>query len=114
MARRRPKLLTASEAIGFLPKEPEVKSKRLDELITDMSLRAAAEAEKAWEKVVKDGHLGTLALPRMAGPAAVELARRWFLAAYGTALLDHTIEAVKRLKAAAELDAEDEMKRLAS
>lgn len=109
---RRSKALTASEAVGFLPKPKEVKEKRLDELIEDMSFRAAAAAETAWTQVLKDGKLGTLRLPDQ--PIAVELTRRWFLSAYGTALLDHTVEAVKRMKAAAELDAEDEMKRLAS
>lgn len=108
---RRQRMQSAAEAaLAILPKPHEVKKKRLEELITDMSFRAAAAAEEAWKKVKAAGCVGTLLIP--ADGLALELAKRFFLSGYGLALLDHTMEAVKRMKAAADLDQEDEARRL--
>ena len=107
---RRSKAISASAAIGILPKPHEIRKKRLEELITDMSLRAAAAAETAWAKARAAGAIGNILLPTEGN--ALKWAKRWFLSGYGLALLDHTMESVKRLKAAADLDAEDEQKRM--
>lgn len=110
MARRQRALSVQQAALGILPKPHEIKKKRLDELITDMSLRAAAAAEDAWKKAITAGQIGNYLLP--SDENALKWAKRWFLSGYGLALLDHTMESVKRMKAAADLDAEDSQKRL--
>lgn len=76
----------------------------LENVLTEMSSRATVAALEAWNKAAEEGRVGNYALPE--DPGLRNFCRKWFITGYGLALVDYTMEATKRLKAAADIDQE--------
>ncbi len=75
---------------------------KLDQVIGEMTILAGEAALTAWKECVKKGMVGSMEIPKQTSLRMC--ARMFFLSGYALALLDHTMDAMKRMKAAADAD----------
>lgn len=75
---------------------------KLESVLTEMSQQATELALAAWDMCAKEGRVGNYPIPNTEQLRMI--ARKYFLTGYGMALVDHTMEATKRLHAASDLD----------
>jgi hypothetical protein len=88
--------------LPFLKKKPQTSGdpQNLQELIDLMTAEATQAAHLAWSACEKTGYVGSLPMSTL--PRMKAIHRKYFLIGYAMALLDHTMDSTRRLKAAQE------------